>query len=270
MGYAINFYDRMKTAKPPHAVWPDDVVVQPLMDRNELMTEHVGIGLLQQAKRQGKLSLTQQQYEMLKQELVKQKSSLRRKKDGNLQRIVAVEALRVQNDFGECFIQIGEWEEDRGMLPKCQYPAKKRSLNQTPQNTLNQLLNDDLPMFEDCIEVNHAEKEMEIKDSDKYSRLVTSYSRTVHMARLRSNTPQELDEQLAVVPGLVDQKVYMLLKGSDRDREGTGRKERYAFYTWMPIDEFEERRHKQARIDALREWLPLSVPPHRNKRWTNV
>merc|ERR1719362_268114 len=61
--YAMNFHLRMATAKPPHAVWPDDVEVQPLMDANELLTEHVGIGLLQQAKRQGKLSLTLQQYD---------------------------------------------------------------------------------------------------------------------------------------------------------------------------------------------------------------
>merc|ERR1712024_203994 len=81
------------------------------------------------------------------------------------------------------------------------------------QNTLTQLLNDDLPMFDDCIEVDHAEKETEIKDSEKYTKLVTSYSRTVHMARLKTSVSgkaeRELNEKLIVAPGLVDQKVYM-------------------------------------------------------------
>lgn len=259
--YATNFHDRIKTAKPPHAVWADDLQIEPQMDAHELLTEHVGIGLLQQAKRQGQVSLTQKEYEKLKEELANQKSSLRRQKDGRLHRIVAVEALRVQNSVEDIFIQIGEWDEERGMRPKCQYPAKKRPLNETPQNTLKQLVKNDLPIFHDCIEVKAATKEtVETKDSEKYTSVQTSYSRTVYMASL--TVSREFGQHFVVGTGLVDQKVYMLPKGSDR--------ERYAFYTWMPDDEFEERRNRPAKIDALKEWLPSRIPPCRHKRWDNV
>lgn len=257
-GYCINFYNRLVAAIPPHAVYPTDISIQPYLDRHELLDQQVGIGLLHQAMSRDKVVLSREQYEELKSELVSHKCILQQPNDGVFKRIVAVEALLVTNARKQYFIQIGEWDYGggRGIKAVCQYPAKKRTMDELPQDTLRRLLYEDLKPFDDLITIDRSVKEVEEKDSKKLS-FPTTYNRTVHVASLAN----EEKLNLAVVKGSSElpaslksfpKRELYIVPSSVSDKLG--------FYVWMSETEF-RRMKGDVNLQGLQAWLSSFSSP---------
>jgi len=257
--YCINFYNRLVAACPPHAVFPTDICIQPHLDRHELLNQQVGIGLLHQAMQRDKVRLTKEQYEEIKQELVAHKCSLQQPCDGVFQRIVAVEALLVINTQKKYFIQIGEWDGRKGQGVKavCQYPAKKRTMDELPQDTLRRLLSEDLKPFDDHIKIDVCVREVEEKDSKKLA-LPTTYNRTVHVASLKQSEDlldlpvvKGSSEVPASLKSFLPRELY-LVSSSVNGKLG--------FFTWMSETEF-RRMKGDSNVQALQAWLSSFATP---------
>lgn len=183
--YGKMFHKRIPAAVPPHAPWPNDLVV-PFTEPSDLLSQEVGIGLLYREHRKGKFNdMSEQEFKELEDELKTEKCALTEGPGGSLERIVSVIAVSLRSTrTGRLLIEVGVWNPDHGAKTRCVLPGMKRSRGQLPHRALEDLLEHDLSAFSDGIELECVESTVEVKESATYGGLTTKYLRTVHHAKL--------------------------------------------------------------------------------------
>merc|ERR1712217_443292 len=83
-------------------------------------------------------------YEKLEQELKSEKCALQ-DNNGELERIVAVEALKLSRPAdGKILVQIGKAEHGKSVKPQCVLPGTKRSRGEMPHTALQRVLDVDV------------------------------------------------------------------------------------------------------------------------------
>merc|ERR1712190_578948 len=133
-------------------------------------------------------------FDELQLELKNEKCAILQSVSGELERVVAVTALRLAHPLdNRVLMQIGTFTEEKGIVPKCVMPGGKRSRGELPQRAIQRVLETALLIFFDGIVLETAVDEVEIKESESIS-MRTKYLRTVHHAILKPEFPlDELD-----------------------------------------------------------------------------
>merc|ERR1712176_1112321 len=123
--YGHKFHASIVAAVPPHASWPSDLKV-PFTDIADLLqSQDVGIGLLRQAQMKG-LDISSAKIHKLEAEIKDGKCIVQLGDDNSLERVVAVEALRMENEDGNSFVQLGKLDTVNGLSVTCVLPGTKR------------------------------------------------------------------------------------------------------------------------------------------------
>jgi len=120
--------------------------------------------------------------------------------DNSLERVVAVEALHIENNDGHIFVQVGKFDAAGGVSVTCVLPGKKRGKGEFPHETIERVIENDLAPLSRSVKITRTEREIEIKASPTYG-LDTKYLRTVHYARLRTDAPLPQLEELGTKAG---------------------------------------------------------------------
>lgn len=240
--YATNYFARITSAMPPHADWPTDLYV-PFTEASDLLSHDVGLGLLKRAYSTSAINMTEDEYSEFTSELFNGRCALQQSSNGDLERVVAVVALRLAQSDGSLFVQIGKWDKKTGVTCLCLLPGTKRRKGELPQEALARLLLEDLSDFQDAVQVVSAKHEMQVQDA-KYG-VKTKYLRTEHFARLlhppdlpiAENTESDFELDIPV------RDVFMLPDGDD-----------ISLYAWLLPTEFDLLR-APGNKHMLKPWL---------------
>lgn len=96
--------------------------------------------------------LSHKHVEELRQEIVSQQSTVLLNKEGILEPVAAVTTLRVTRSDGRMLVQVGKWKGNH-LVPACQLPGGKPEPDETPQDTLDRLIETKLEFLIDCLSV---------------------------------------------------------------------------------------------------------------------
>mmetsp|Transcript_63206 Transcript_63206/g.150732 ORF Transcript_63206/g.150732 Transcript_63206/m.150732 type:complete len:1126 (-) Transcript_63206:176-3553(-) len=191
--YGRNFHVRIVSAVPPDAPYPTDLHV-PNTDVGDLAPQYVGIGLFKSAIKRGKLQINSFNQEILEEELRKEKSTLQQNASGDLQRVVAVVALRLMRTDGLVLVQLGKWRPANGISVSAELPGSKRVLGELPHKALQRVIDGDLGPLAKGVVLEGSEQDSFTRDSPKFG-MRTTYLRTVHEAVFAKNVlVEELPE----------------------------------------------------------------------------
>jgi len=173
--YGRGYHLRIMTAVPPIAPWPTDLHV-PDTEVSSLVSTQVGIGLLSRAIEHGQLQISEEAAEALFAELAEEKCSLRADKDGSLERIVSVVALRLSNTEDSVLVQLGTYKPGSGVKAQLELPGVKRKSTELSEAALQRLLEVRVPGIQSSLTVESTKAVVWQADSEAYS-LSTVYNR---------------------------------------------------------------------------------------------
>mmetsp|Transcript_16270 Transcript_16270/g.37547 ORF Transcript_16270/g.37547 Transcript_16270/m.37547 type:complete len:1099 (-) Transcript_16270:264-3560(-) len=221
--YGRNFHVRIISSVPPDASYPNDLHV-PNTDIGDLAPQYVGIGLFKSALNRGKLQISQMGQDLLEEELRKEKSTLQQNASGDLQRIVAVVALRLVRDGRFVLVQVAKWKQfSEDLSVGAELPGSKRVLGELPHKALQRVIDGDLAPLAKGIVLEGSEQDSFTRDSPKFG-MRTTYLRTVHDAMFAENI---LVEELPTVAEIE-------LEGATHTVFGIGGPKEIRLYTWLP------------------------------------
>jgi len=187
--YCRRFHERITSAKPPHAPWPDDIGVP--------FTEYCDIVARMDEARQATIGLAALEqmatswgwhrgFEQLRAEVREGRSTMTINGRGDFERIVALVVVRIERGDGSIWAQIGEQEHsDVACKCACQLPSTKQQHGEPLGDTAMGIL-EDLGFGERDVEILGTERDDEWQESRKLG-VRTKYLRTVCRARLRSD-----------------------------------------------------------------------------------
>jgi hypothetical protein len=260
--YGTRYYKRIAAAVPPHAEFPDDIQV-PFTDVSDLLADHVGIAFFHHAVATGAINLTDEEHDELDAELYAGRSTVNKTSAGDFERVVAVIALRIANVDSAIFVQVGKWDERRGIKAACLLPSTKRRLGELPRSALEDFVNDELRPLANHLHltgVGHQVLHKEAKFGMTSTLLRTEHHAIVHgdpelptvkfeegVEKLRSNSK---DRAL-----LAPRTIFMLPDGDNADKA--------ALYAWITNEEY-EMISVQANLKMLEPWFSQIVQLDRN------
>uniref|UniRef100_A0A7S1EW64 Nudix hydrolase domain-containing protein n=1 Tax=Noctiluca scintillans TaxID=2966 RepID=A0A7S1EW64_NOCSC len=132
---------------------------------------------LEHARRHQLAILSHKHVEELRQEIVSQQSTVLLNKEGILERVAAVTTLCITRSDGRMLVQVGKWKGNH-LVPACQLPGGKPEQDETPQDTLDRLIETKLEFLIDCLSVQECIREVEWKDSSRFH-MRTKYIKTI-------------------------------------------------------------------------------------------
>jgi len=200
--YCQNFHKRLMAAKPPTALWPSDLNV-PFTDFGDLvlsMTPDVqatiGLDALAHIENKGWKNgggnKNQSGLDNLRREVEKGKSIVVVDGRGDVRRVVAVVALRLESSEGEIFAQVGKLDKGE-VSPSCQLPGGKQERTEMAGDAMKRILSAKVHPFEGCMQVDKFERLVEENESKEYG-VRTKYLRTVFSCSIPSHTQLHLKE----------------------------------------------------------------------------
>lgn len=183
--WAQQFHLRLISAEPPLADWPDDLTV-PDTASSDLMSKEVGLGLLRRHRKKGLLHITEEAFVELEEEVESGKSAIQSDAYGNLERIVAVMAVRLERNDGYIFAEIGSWEDGCGKPGSVRLPATKRSAGELQHVAMRRVLDNTLMHFDGRLEFDRIERSTFFKESKVG--LLTKYLRTTRVVKIKDSS----------------------------------------------------------------------------------
>jgi len=92
-----------------------------------------------------------------------------------LERVVLSVAARIENEEGELLVQMGRWQDDEkdAVQPMCQLPSLKQDGSESPQETLQRLLDTRLEIIKNDILVVATSRESSVRNPNTYRRVNT-------------------------------------------------------------------------------------------------
>jgi len=150
--YGRNFHLRVVSAVPPHAPWPTDLHV-PYANASDLMSQNVGLNLVRAAVDDGTLDISKEDVLHLEEELRTEKCAIQKTTDGELERIVALVALRLSRIDGRILVQVGTWSRANGFKAKVRLPERRRAIGELPRRALRRLLREDFGRYAGVVEL---------------------------------------------------------------------------------------------------------------------
>mmetsp|Transcript_35344 Transcript_35344/g.82594 ORF Transcript_35344/g.82594 Transcript_35344/m.82594 type:complete len:1032 (+) Transcript_35344:96-3191(+) len=182
--YGRAYHGRITTSGPPFSDYPSDLHV-PNTDASDLVSQDVGLELLRRERdaKDGKLAeVSESAYAELLKEVDSEKCSIVQAHNGELQRTVALVAVKITRNFDDrVFVEVGTWNRGDGEVNAgCALPAKKRVRSELPRKAFEQILAVNLQQMQDMLELvpGRATSEVEVKDSAKFG-LKTRYLRSI-------------------------------------------------------------------------------------------
>jgi len=182
--YGRAYHFRLIAAKPPYCSWPNDLRV-PNTEASDLMSADVGLGLLNSEISKGTLNhVSQSDLEELIDEIKAEKSAVQLSPEGDLERIVAVVAVRLQRQDNLILVEIGSQEKGERRKSNCKLPGGKRGRGELPAVAYDRIIEQSLLPFADGMEVITIEEEIVRRPSENYG-IVTKYLKSVHYAKFK-------------------------------------------------------------------------------------
>jgi hypothetical protein len=184
--YCMSFHRRMKEARPPASSWPDDLHV-PLAGFEDVvcsMSEDCQIIIGLDAIRSSKKGRhhTPRGFDKLIGEVQAGKSTVMLDRDGEIQRIAMIVALKLTNHAGQILVQL--WKRESGHTKAaCQLPGGKQERGELIEEAFHRLLQTKLAAIGDQVEVTHIDREVQVKESVEYG-VRTEYLRNIVRSRL--------------------------------------------------------------------------------------
>mmetsp|Transcript_46267 Transcript_46267/g.103720 ORF Transcript_46267/g.103720 Transcript_46267/m.103720 type:complete len:501 (-) Transcript_46267:97-1599(-) len=246
--YGRSYHQRVLSAVPPYARWPTDLKV-PFTDISDLLGPHVGIGMLQSEISKGTLHLSKAAEQELMEELLQEKCALTTAKDGGLQRMVAVVALKVKDREGNIFAELGKCDAKGVRKASCTLPGGKRAMNEVPQVTLKRVMEKRLPGLEQWVVLEGTDSHVETKPSPQFG-MSSTYTKTLHLGSIvrpielpgyHNKILQEGDNTLPV--NLEEVTLVM-------DTQAGG----WLMYGWLQQEAFDKLNEEEG-SKALKEWF---------------
>jgi len=274
IAYATQYYKRVLAARPPKTRFPTDVSV-PFTDYEDIvaamsasMQEHIGRDALHQLETRFHWRTHSGAFQNLRQEVSDGRSVLMVDGVGEVMRVVAVLALRIQNNEGHIFVQLGKYDHQLGKVtPALLLPGGKQERGETSNEAAQRILETRLSCMKDAVEFEEVERKVEWKNS-KGIGVRTKYLRTVCSAKLvvdvdlpclgvssdecgngssRSSTASDETKRRV-------ETIYLM--HLDRSRKSMG------LYAWLTQEEFarvSEGHHEDARALQSLDKLDLST-----------
>jgi len=240
--YAVNYHRRLVMAVPPHAEYPNDLVV-PYTMVSSLLSFHVSLAIFEQALLTGTLKMTEVQARAMRKEISNQVCFVNQAEGGRLERILGIAVLRVQQLSAPAFFlaQVGELVQGSVTVARVLLPASKLGAGEAPKQGLDRLTSKMMgTLFED-LDLLGTEEEESSEESERYG-MRTVYRKVVHRAYAR---PLHLLEGLFFGPDdlatcpLGDRHFYQLPS-----------KRNVQLFTWLTQDEFDF-----LKVEGAAEWL---------------
>mmetsp|Transcript_21668 Transcript_21668/g.50657 ORF Transcript_21668/g.50657 Transcript_21668/m.50657 type:complete len:1048 (-) Transcript_21668:163-3306(-) len=246
--YARNYHMRLTTAVPPQAPWPSDLDV-PCTDPGDLLSHHVGLGLLKWAVSSGNLQLEKDALAALRDELKAEKCTLQIDKMGELHRLVALMTLRLHQEDGSVLVQVASieaaeaWSSRQcGMLP-----GSKRAMGELPADCFKRVLEGQLEPLAKYVSIQRVDHERLTEDSPRYG-MKSIYLKTVHeavLSNLAPSLPKFEASNLGPPPAPFT---------ADRLHIHRGHKDRILLLAWIGTHEVEVAGQQHTK-DAVASWL---------------
>jgi hypothetical protein len=209
--YAKIFHTRLVSALPPVSQWPNDIevpfasyeeIVIAMADSSRTFIGMVSIRLMQASTGDLRNSLQRVSFgtglgmfgkvdiAALEKEVSDRKCVLLISGAGEVQRVVAVLALRLVRDDGRVLVQLGKVRKGQVQL-SCKLPGKLLKDGALPGDELQRVLDSELVQFSDGIEVYSVETAAEWKHSAQHN-VKTQYIRTVYFADFQDSHERDL------------------------------------------------------------------------------
>mmetsp|Transcript_38841 Transcript_38841/g.91404 ORF Transcript_38841/g.91404 Transcript_38841/m.91404 type:complete len:972 (+) Transcript_38841:112-3027(+) len=213
--YGRSYHQRILSAVPPYARWPTDLRV-PFTEVSDLLGPHVGIGMLQSAIGNGHLHITKEAEQELMHELLEEKCALITNKDGHLERVVSVVALKVRDQAGNIFVELGTCDATGKRKARCTLPGGKRAMNEVPQKAMRRVLEKRMPGLIDVLELDGTQQSQERKESPNFN-MTSTYTKTLHTGIIARplnlvgySTKQLDDEKPADLPIIMEEVTFVM------------------------------------------------------------
>jgi len=259
--YAKGYHSRLTSAVPPHAPsWPSDVSVPFTEEATELLHQEVALDLYRQAKTMGQLDITKEEEASLEEELKKEQCTLKKTADGELERVVAVVAVRLTKEDGCVLVQLGKVDK-KGIKVACKLPGSKRAIGELFKTALQRIVDRDLKEFEQAMNFEGVDHHTKQATSLKFG-MQTTYIRTVHTAFLNDWLAPQLEVIPASLVPLDDFPVAVPDVFVIKTPSGGG-KEEILLYGWMLEDDM-ELVAEPPYVNVLKGWLEKVYELHVN------
>jgi len=195
--YCAGYHARLITSKPPAAPWPTDLHV-PFTDFGDLvlsmpvdMQQIIGSDAMEQLAN-GRVWMGRNNFGFtkLRQEVEKGKSIVVVDGQGNIRRVVAVVAIRVERSADKCLLaQVGRLNGAGKPTAACQLPGGKQEVGESPDAAMERIMKAKMAPLIGHIELDRVDRTVEVKPSKDYG-VNTKYLRSVYV----SNLPDEAEE----------------------------------------------------------------------------
>lgn len=206
--------------------------------------------LLKKASLSGHIKLNPHDFAKLEAEVLTGECTLQYSAEGELERIVPLEVLRLERQDGRVYTRVGMWERNsikdqkwHSIKDELELPGRKRSHNEDPVEVINRVILDEIPAYKNRIFLRDTAIEVVHKESYTYG-VRTRYKRTVHTGVLE---PQQQQQQPSF-PGrasLSDESlVPSVLKGGNK----------VVLYGWISEAELHAAQAEESQ-DRVREWM---------------
>jgi len=246
--YGRSFHQRILCAVPPFARWPTDLSV-PFTDVSDLLGPHVGIGMLQSAISSGIITLSKEAELELVGELLEEKCALTTLKDGTLQRLVSVVALKAMDYEGNILAELGKCDSKGIRKAGCVLPGGKRAMSEVPQTALKRVIDKRLPGLADMLVLEGNDKIVETKVSGNFG-MSSTYTKLLHLANLARPIVAIGWHQASIdhtsehdMPAQIEEVVYVM--------DGKGG---WLLYGWLPQAHFDVLSTEDGK-NALQRWI---------------
>mmetsp|Transcript_72542 Transcript_72542/g.172996 ORF Transcript_72542/g.172996 Transcript_72542/m.172996 type:complete len:989 (-) Transcript_72542:42-3008(-) len=272
--YAKNYHACLTSAGPPHAPWPSDLNVPFTQDTSMLLSQHVGLGLLQRGLALGALDLSDHDEEYVTKELMSGKCTIQYSDDGEqLERVVGVTNVMVHwedrnshtrhsiesacslhashgsRPDAKVLYQVGEMDAKGKQKLSLHVPGAKRQTGESPQAALEGMLNNALKPFAEHLVIEDSETKVSIKESTQSLKMRTKTVKTIYRAELDawpSDGIYSVDVPFPDLPGLQQLPAQQILLLPQKGQVGL-----YAFLLpdhYAVLDEDEN-------LAAVKDWI---------------
>jgi len=208
--YAKNFHACLTSAAPPHSSWPTDLHIPCTEDVAMLLSQHVGLGLMQRGLVSGRLELSDEDEAYLTKELMSGKCTLQySEENGQLERVVGVANLMLKWDptFDEerdsirnsthVLYQIGAMDVSTGKLRLALHmPGTKRWIGESPLYALKRMNMTDLGKFSQHMIMVDSERRVSVKESTQTLKMRTKTVKTIYRGILQEWPPDLLSTKV--------------------------------------------------------------------------
>mmetsp|Transcript_30570 Transcript_30570/g.71398 ORF Transcript_30570/g.71398 Transcript_30570/m.71398 type:complete len:335 (-) Transcript_30570:59-1063(-) len=249
--YGRNYHARVVAAVPPFVPHlPDDIGV-PECNRAALLSQEVGLGLLERARERGDIALTEQQYIGLEQELRDGKCTLEYVPgSGVVRRIVSVVVVCLHHD-DMILVQVGTIDRGHSRI-HCQLPGVKLATGELSATALKRIFANELKLFAGETSVSAARTvHTTVTTESATFGIKTLYCRTEFHMDLKCNDPisriTPLQEDRGPVVTMQGREVELDIRVMQNDTQAY-------LCTWVQEDDLQDM-NLTANVEAIQQWV---------------